>query len=55
MLIVSRAKDETIVLEVEGRTVTVMITKIHGANRVSIGITAPKEVVITRGELKEAA
>jgi carbon storage regulator len=47
MLILSRTVDERIKL---GDDIEIVITKVRG-NRVSIGITAPKDVKIVRSEL----
>lgn len=47
MLVLSRTKGETILI---GDNITVHVTKVMG-NRVTIGIDAPKEIRILRGEL----
>lgn len=49
MLVLSRKLGETLVI---GGNITVKITQITGS-RVSIGIDAPKEVRVVRGELHE--
>ncbi len=48
MLILSRKAGETIVL---GDNITITVNRV-ASNRVSLGIAAPPEVRITRGELK---
>ena len=48
MLILSRKAGETIVL---GDNITITINRV-ASNRVSLGIAAPADVRITRGELK---
>lgn len=52
MLVLSRRMDETIVLPDLG--VTIKVIKVKGKT-VSIGIEAPNQVQILRGELVEAA
>ncbi len=47
MLVLSRKQDQTIQI---GDNITVTITQLKG-NQVRIGIDAPKEVAIRRGEL----
>ncbi len=49
MLILSRKTDEEIIL---GNDIVIKITEISKGN-VKIGIEAPRETVILRGELKE--
>lgn len=49
MLVLSRKKSEQLKI---GDNITVTVTRIAG-NRVTIGIEAPKEVRIERGEFKK--
>jgi len=51
MLVLSRKTGERIVI---GDNITVVVNRIDG-NRVSIGIEAPRDVRIVRGELPDAA
>jgi carbon storage regulator len=48
MLVLSRKEGERIVI---GENITLVVSRISG-NRVAIGIEAPKEVTVVRGELK---
>lgn len=50
MLVLSRKKDEVFVI---GKDIEVKILQIDG-DKIKIGITAPKEVQILRGELVDA-
>ena len=50
MLVLSRKIGEQIVI---GDNITVVVNKVAG-NRISLGIEAPSNVRIVRGELKEA-
>jgi carbon storage regulator len=50
MLVLSRKVGEQIVI---GDNITVVVNKVTG-NRISLGISAPSDVRIVRGELKEA-
>jgi carbon storage regulator len=50
MLVLSRKVGEQIVI---GDNITVVVNKVAG-NRISLGIEAPAQVRIVRGELKEA-
>ncbi|XZE46189.1 carbon storage regulator [Pirellulaceae bacterium SH467] len=50
MLVLSRKEGERIVI---GENITLVISRISG-NRVAIGIEAPKDVAVVRGELKES-
>lgn len=50
MLILNRKEDQQIVLRYEGISIKVMITEIH-REQVRVGIDAPREVEIVRGEL----
>ena len=50
MLILSRKEGERIVI---GDNITLIVSKVSG-NRVTIGIEAPKDVKVVRGELNTA-
>ncbi len=50
MLVLSRKVGEQIVI---GDNITVVVNKVSG-NRISLGIQAPRDVRIVRGELKDA-
>jgi carbon storage regulator CsrA len=50
MLVLSRKVGEQIVI---GDNITIVVNKVAG-NRISLGIQAPRDVRIVRGELKEA-
>jgi carbon storage regulator len=50
MLVLSRKVGEQIVI---GDNITVVVNKVAG-NRISLGINAPSNVRIVRGELKES-
>jgi len=52
MLILTRKKDEQLVIDLGEETVLVRILKVAG-NRVLVGITAPASVAIHREELGE--
>ncbi len=49
MLVLSRKEGERIVI---GDNITWVVSKVSG-NRVTIGIEAPRDVKVVRGELKE--
>jgi carbon storage regulator len=49
MLVLSRKEGERLVI---GDNITIVVSKVSG-NRVSIGIEAPRDVKIVRGELPE--
>jgi carbon storage regulator len=51
MLVLSRKVGEQIVI---GDNITIVVNRVAG-NRISLGIEAPADVRIVRGELKEAA
>lgn len=54
MLVLSRKKNERVVLNVNGVQIVVVVVRIDG-DRTRIGFDAPKEVHIVRGELEGKA
>ncbi len=50
MLVLSRKKDEQIILTVDGQEIFVKVLKIDG-NKVRLGITAPDDVTVHREEV----
>ncbi len=54
MLVLSRKKDETIIVKIPGREdIKLTIVKIDNLNKVRVGVEADKEIVILRAELDE--
>ena len=54
MLVLSRKKDEKIILKVPGREdIEITVVRIANHNRVRIGINAEKEVIVLRSELQD--
>jgi carbon storage regulator CsrA len=54
MLVLSRKKDEKIILKVPGREdIEITVVRIDNHNRVRIGINAEKEVIVLRSELQD--
>lgn len=52
MLVLSRKKDETIVIRVPGREdIRLTVVRIDNMNKVRLGVEADKDVVILRSEL----
>lgn len=52
MLVLSRKKDETIILRVPGRDdIRLTVVRIDNMNKVRLGVEADKEVVVLRSEL----
>jgi len=52
MLVLSRKKDETIILKVPGhKDICLTVVRIDNMNKVRIGIDAEQDVVILRSEL----
>lgn len=52
MLVLSRKKDETILLKISNsEDIKITIVKIDNKNKVRIGIDAPREVTVIRSEL----
>lgn len=55
MLVLSRKKDETIHLKIEGRSdIKITVVRIDNLNKVRIGIEADKDVTVLRSELIQA-
>ena len=54
MLILTRREGESLIVELDGKPVKVLVQETKG-NQVKIGIDAPKEVQILREELKKAS
>ena len=55
MLVLSRKKDETILLKTKDRPdIKITIVRIDNPNKVRIGIDAEQDVAILRSELTEA-
>ena len=55
MLVLSRKKDEVIILRIPGREdIQIIVTRIDGKNKVRLGIIAQKDVTILRSELEDA-
>ena len=54
MLVLSRKKDEKILLKVPGyeNDIEIIIVRIDNANRVRLGIKADREITVLRSELK---
>jgi carbon storage regulator CsrA len=54
MLVLSRKKDETIIVRIPGREdIKLTIVRIDNMNKVRVGVEADKDVVILRSELDE--
>jgi len=54
MLVLSRKKDETIVLKTPGADdIKITVVRIDNRNKVRIGIDAPREVTVIRSELEK--
>lgn len=54
MLVLSRKKDETIIVRIPGREdIRLTVVRIDNLNKVRIGVEADKDVVILRSELDE--
>jgi len=52
MLVLSRKKDETILLKTSNKEdIRITVVKIDNKNKVRIGIEAPREVTVVRSEL----
>jgi len=53
MLVLSRKKDETIVIKRDGQTdIKITIVRIDNKNKVRVGIEADKDVTVLRSELE---
>ena len=54
MLVLSRKKDETIIVRIPGREdIKLTVVRIDNMNKVRIGVEADKDVVVLRSELDE--
>ena len=54
MLVVSRRRDETVVITLpDGNRITFQVVDIRG-DKVRLGIEAPKSIPVHRGEVQEA-
>jgi len=54
MLVLSRKKDETILIKVPGREdIVLTVVKIDGPNKVRLGVQAEKDVIVLRSELEK--
>lgn len=54
MLVLSRKKDETIVIKTPGQAdIKITVVKIDNRNKVRLGIEADKEVTVLRSELED--
>ena len=54
MLVLSRKKDETIIVRIPGREdIKLTVVRIDNLNKVRIGVEADKDIVILRSELDE--
>lgn len=54
MLVLSRKKDETIILRVPGqKDIEITVVRVDNLNKVRLGISAEKDVVVLRSELDE--
>ena len=55
MLVLSRKKDETIVIKSPGKEdIRITVVRIDNRNKVRLGIEADKSVIVLRSELEEA-
>lgn len=55
MLVLSRKKDESIIVRIPGQDdIRLTVVRIDNMNKVRIGVEAEKEVVILRAELEES-
>jgi carbon storage regulator CsrA len=55
MLVLSRKKDETIVIKRDGQSdIKITIVRIDNKNNVRVGIEADKDVTVLRSELQTA-
>jgi len=54
MLVLSRKKDETIILKIPGQEdIAITVVRIDNYNRVRIGIEAEEKVLVLRSELDD--
>ena len=55
MLVLSRKKDESIIVRIPGQEdIVLTVVRIDNMNKVRIGVEADKEVIILRAELEES-
>ena len=54
MLVLSRKRNESIVVTVQGIDITITVVAIRGGDKVRLGFEAPKEVDIHRQEVYDA-
>lgn len=52
MLILERELNEAVIIEIAGRKVVIRVTEI-GSVRCRLGVTAPKDMPVYRGEVQE--
>jgi carbon storage regulator len=50
MLVLTRTENENLILNLDGIEITITVTKVRG-KRVQLGVTAPVEVRVYRGEI----
>lgn len=54
MLVLSRKKDESILLQIDGQPdIKITVVRVDNLNKVRLGIEADKEVTVLRSELLE--
>jgi carbon storage regulator CsrA len=55
MLVLSRKKDESIIVRIPGQEdIVLTVVRIDNMNKVRIGVEADKEVIILRAELEDS-
>ena len=52
MLVLSRKKNESIIIELDGKIITVTVIDVRG-DKIRLGVEAPKEVPVHRSEVYE--
>lgn len=53
MLVLTRVRDESIIISTSEGRIEVMVTDVKHNGRVRLGITAPKSVTVNRKEVQE--